>query len=162
MGVFKLGGLTLKSLFSKRPTRRYPYEVRETFENARGQIDMIDIHDCIFCGMCQRKCPADSIVVDRDESRWTYWPYKCVACGACVAACPTKDLAMLKERPPITTDNMTTRVYELTEEEKAEKAPAKKKTTKKAESAEEAGTYQRGGPAKKPPEEAASGDATAQ
>ena len=120
MGVFKLGGLTLKSLFSKRPTRRYPYEVRETFENARGQIDMIDIHDCIFCGMCQRKCPADSIVVDRDESRWTYWPYKCVACGACVAACPTKDLAMLKERPPITTDNMTTRVYELTEEEKAE------------------------------------------
>ena len=43
MGVFKLGGLTLKSLFSKRPTRRYPYKVRETFENARGQIDMIDI-----------------------------------------------------------------------------------------------------------------------
>lgn len=152
MGVFKLGGLTLKSLFSKRPTRRYPYEVRETFENARGQIDMIGIHDCIFCGMCQRKCPADSIVVDRNESRWTYWPYKCVACGACVAACPTKDLEMLKERPPITTDNMTTRMYELTEEEKAEKAriaaekkaaalaaaEAKKKAAAEQKAAEEA------------------------
>lgn len=31
MGVFKLGGLTLKSLFSKRATRKYPYEVREAF-----------------------------------------------------------------------------------------------------------------------------------
>lgn len=122
MGVFKLGGLTLKSLFSKRPTRRYPYEKREPFENARGQIDMIDIEKCIFCGMCQRKCPADSIIVDKNDSRWTYWPYKCIACGACVDVCPTKDIKMLQERPPITTDNMTTVIYELSEEAKAEKA----------------------------------------
>lgn len=122
MGAFKLGGLTLKSLFSKRPTRRYPYEKREPYARARGQIDMIDVHNCIFCGMCQRKCPADSIVVDREDSKWTYWPYKCVACGACVAVCPTNDLEMLQERPPITTDNMTTVIHELTAEEKAEKA----------------------------------------
>lgn len=122
MGVFKLGGLTLKSLFTKRPTRRYPFETREAYPNARGQIDMIDIRKCIFCGMCERKCPADSIVVDKNDSRWSYWPYKCIACGACVAVCPTKDIEMLQERPPITTDNMTTVVYELTEEEKAEKA----------------------------------------
>ena len=84
---------------------------------------MIDIHDCIFCGMCQRKCPADSIVVDRDESRWTLLALqmRCV-CGPASPHARQSDLAMLKERPPITTDNMTTRVYELTEEEKAEKA----------------------------------------
>ena len=122
MGAFKLGGLTLKSLFTKRATRKYPYETREPYDRARGQIDMIDVHKCIFCGICQRKCPADSIVVDKNESRWTYWPYKCIACGACVTACPTKDLEMLQNRPPITTDNMTTLVYELSEEEKAEKA----------------------------------------
>lgn len=121
MGVFKLGGLTLKSLFSKRATRRYPVEKRDEFPRARGQIDMIDIEKCIFCGLCQRKCPADSILVEKNESKWTYWPYKCVACGACVSACPTKDIEMLQERPPITTDNMTARIYELTEEQKAEK-----------------------------------------
>ena len=69
MGVFKLGGMTLKSLFKKAPTRRYPYEKREDFARARGRIDMIDIHDCIFCGMCERKCPADSIQVDRANSK---------------------------------------------------------------------------------------------
>lgn len=121
MGVFKLGGLTLKSLFTKRATRRYPNERRDDFPRARGQIDMIDIHKCIFCGLCQRKCPADSILVEKSEYKWTYWPYKCVACGACVSACPTKDIEMLQQRPPITTDNMTTVIYELTAEEKAEK-----------------------------------------
>lgn len=122
MGVFKLGGLTLKSLFSKAPTRRYPYERREPYARTRGRIDMIDVHKCIFCGMCERKCPADSIIIDKAESRWTYYPYKCVACNACVEACPTDDLEMLQERPPITTDNKSTVVYELTEEEKVEKA----------------------------------------
>lgn len=148
MGVFKLGGLTLKSLFSKRPTRRYPYEKREPFENTRGQIDLIDIEKCIFCGMCQRKCPADCIVVEKDDSRWTYWPYKCIACGSCVSACPTNDIKMLQEYPSITTDNMTTVAYELTDEQKAEKAriaeekkaaALKAAQAKKAAAANEAG-----------------------
>lgn len=122
MGVFKLGKMTMGSLFKKAPTRKYPSEVREPYPRTRGQIDMIDIHKCIFCGMCQRKCPADCIVVDRKESRWTYSPYKCIACDSCVRACPVKDLESLAERPPIGTDPTVTRVYELTEEEKAEKA----------------------------------------
>jgi ech hydrogenase subunit F len=121
VGVFKLGGMTLKSLFTKAPTRRYPYEKREPFERSRGHIDMIDIHDCIFCGMCQRKCPADAIVVDRKASKWTYWPYKCVACDSCVRACPKSDLEMLQARPETTDDVSKTVVYALTAEEIAEK-----------------------------------------
>ncbi len=154
MGVFKLGGMTLKSLFSKRSTRRYPYEKREPFERTRGQIDMIDIHTCIFCGMCQRKCPADSIIVDKAESRWTYFPYKCIACGACVTACPTKDIKMLQARPPVTTDNRTTTVYELTEEEKAEKARIA--AEKKAAALKAAQEKKAAAAAKKAAEEAAS------
>ena len=130
MGVFKLGGMTLKSLFKKAPTRRYPYEKREDFARARGRIDMIDVHDCIFCGMCERKCPADSIQVDRANSRWTYWPYKCVACDSCVRACPVNDLEMLQDRAPIATDISVPVVYELTAEEKAEKK--RKEEEKKA------------------------------
>lgn len=132
MGVFKLGGMTLGSLFKKAPTRRYPYEKREPFERTRGQIDMIDIHNCIFCGNCQRKCPADSIVVDRKESRWEYWPYKCIACDSCVRACPTNDLEMLQERPPVGVDAKVTVVYELTPEEKEEKARLEAEKKKKA------------------------------
>ncbi len=136
MGVFKLGGMTLKSLFKKAPTRRYPYEKREPFERTRGQIDMIDIHDCIFCGLCQRKCPADSIVVDRNESRWEYFPYKCVACDSCVRSCPKHDLKMMQERPSITTNAKESRVYELTPEEKEEKA--RREAEKKAQAAAKA------------------------
>ena len=130
MGVFKLGGMTLKSLFKKAPTRRYPYEKREDFARARGRIDMIDIHDCIFCGMCERKGPADSIQVDRANSKWTYWPYKCVACDSCVRACPVNDIEMLQDRAPIATDISVPVVYELTAEEKAEKK--RKEEEKKA------------------------------
>lgn len=136
MGVFKLGGMTLKSLFRKAPTRRYPYEKREPFERTRGQIDMIDVDNCIFCGSCQRKCPADAIIVDREKSRWEYWPYKCIACDSCVRACPTHDLEMLQERPPITTDNKTTRVLELTEEQRQQRARVA--AEKKAAAAEKA------------------------
>lgn len=157
MGVFKLGGMTLKSLFKKAPTRRYPYETREPFERTRGQIDMIDVHNCIFCGMCQRKCPADCIEVDRKESRWEYWPYKCIACDSCVRACPTNDLKMLQERPPVTTDVKTSVVYELTPEEKEEKArleaekkakaAAKAAAAKAAKEAKAAAEAQAKGPA---------------
>lgn len=124
MGVFKLGKMTMRSLFKKAPTRRYPAEKREPYQRTRGQIDMIDIHTCIFCGMCQRKCPADCIVVNRNESRWEYWPYKCIACDSCVRACPVKDLKMVQERAEVTTlrPRDIVKTYELTPEEKAEKA----------------------------------------
>ena len=150
MGVFKLGGMTLKSLFKKAPTRRYPYEKREDFARARGRIDMIDIHDCIFCGMCERKCPADSIQVDRANSKWTYWPYKCVACDSCVRACPVNDIEMLQDRAPIATDISVPVVYELTaeaekkrkEEEKKAKILAAKKAKQEREAAEKAAQAQ--------------------
>ena len=38
MGVFKLAGMTVKSLFSKAPTRKYPYEKREPFERTRAGV----------------------------------------------------------------------------------------------------------------------------
>ena len=103
------------------------------------------------CRKCADVCLADAFTIEKNELNIDAGA--CVACGACVAVCPTKDLEMLRERPPITTDNMTTRVYELTEEEKAEKAriaaekkaaalaaaEAKKKAAAEQKAAEEAG-----------------------
>lgn len=144
MGVFKLGGMTLKSLFKKAPTRKYPYEVREPFARTRAAIDVTDINTCIFCGMCERACPADAIAVDKGASTWTYWPYKCIACDSCVRNCPKDILFMVGERPPVSTSNDLVTVYELSEEEKAEREriaaekKAKALAAKKAKEAKEA------------------------
>ena len=70
-----------------RTTRRAP------FTKARGRLE-IDIEKCIFCGMCQRRCPAGAITVDRAAKDWTLNPFACIICGECVAACPKKCLSL--------------------------------------------------------------------
>ena len=50
--------------------------------------------DCIYCGMCMRKCPMGAISVDRATKSWTIDREKCVWCGICVANCPKKTLSI--------------------------------------------------------------------
>jgi formate hydrogenlyase subunit 6/NADH:ubiquinone oxidoreductase subunit I len=81
--------------FMKGPsTRLYPFTKRKEFADARGNLIGIDEETCIYCGMCQRKCPADAIVVERATKTWTMNPYKCVVCGVCVEVCPKKCMNM--------------------------------------------------------------------
>ena len=96
MGTFKLGKMTLRSLFHKPVTVRYPYEKRDIenlFPHMRGHLEC-DIDTCILCGMCQRACPVDAIVVDRKGGDWTIDPYRCVQCASCVRECPKSCLTM--------------------------------------------------------------------
>ncbi|MEZ0536913.1 4Fe-4S dicluster domain-containing protein [Caldicellulosiruptoraceae bacterium PP1] len=79
----------LKNLTSKPATRLYPFEKRAFFKNTRGSID-IEIDKCIFCGICQRKCPSNAIVVNKADKTWTLNQYKCVICNVCVESCPKK------------------------------------------------------------------------
>ncbi|MCD8200335.1 MAG: 4Fe-4S binding protein [Coriobacteriaceae bacterium] len=140
MGVFRLGGMTLSSLFKKAPTRRYPYEVREPYERTRGHVEMADIKGCILCGLCQKKCPADAIVVDRDAETWTIYPYKCIACNSCVKACSKKVLRMdTHYTAPMTKPEPV--VYKkppLTPEEQAEKERKEAERKAKVEAAKAA------------------------
>ncbi len=80
----------LKNLVSKPATRMYPVDKREPFKDSRGHIEGCDIDMCIFCGMCQRKCPSDAIVVNKAEKSWEIDQFKCVICNACVEVCPKK------------------------------------------------------------------------
>ncbi len=50
--------------------------------------------DCIYCGLCMRKCPMEAITVDRASKSWTIDREKCVWCGLCVAGCPKKTLSI--------------------------------------------------------------------
>lgn len=83
-----------KNLFHKPSTRNYPAQTRVPFEGGRGCIDGIDADKCIFCGLCEKKCPADAIKVDRAERIWKINRYKCVICNVCVEICPKKCINM--------------------------------------------------------------------
>jgi NADH-quinone oxidoreductase subunit I len=93
----------LRSIFVKlsaRPdTRRYPFEQRPPIAGARGHLD-IEIEKCIFCGACQKRCPANALAVSREPKSWTLKPCACIVCGYCVEVCPKKCLALREQHYP--------------------------------------------------------------
>lgn len=91
--MFDMFGTIMKNMFSKPATRRYPFEVRKDIKDTRGSID-VNIYDCIFCGICMRRCPADAIVVNKEEKSWQIDKFKCVICGECVKVCPKQCINM--------------------------------------------------------------------
>ena len=92
--MFDMLSEILKNLISKPATRQYPFERREPFKNARGQISGIDIDSCIFCGICSKRCPSEAIVVNKAEKSWEIDSFKCVVCGVCTEVCPKKCIYM--------------------------------------------------------------------
>jgi len=89
--MFKMTANIMRNLVVKKSTRRYPYEVRETFDKVRGEL-INDIDRCIFCGTCAVKCPSQCLEVDKQAYKWIYDPFACVYCGVCVDICPAKSL----------------------------------------------------------------------
>lgn len=82
-----------RNLFSKPSTRLYPIVKREPFDKARGHVSGIN-EDCVFCGICAKKCPADAIEVDRTTKTWKIDQFKCVICNVCIDTCPKKCISM--------------------------------------------------------------------
>ena len=93
MGLFKIGKLIIKSVFSKPATKMYPIKPQTYYKNTRGHID-IEIEKCIFCSMCGRKCPTGAIEVVKNEKTWAIERLKCIQCNSCVEVCPKKCLKM--------------------------------------------------------------------
>lgn len=71
MGGFKLGKMTLGSLFKKPETVLYPVEKKEAPAGLKGHI-VNDVDVCILCGICQRRCPCAAIVVEKPNRKWDY------------------------------------------------------------------------------------------
>ncbi len=120
--TMKFTGFALKNLFSKPATYGYPFVKKEYKERYRGKIT-IDIDDCLFCGLCSRKCPSGAITVDRNARTWSIERMGCVQCANCVEACPKKCLHTENE---YTTPDYTKTVDTFTGKpvEKKEEAPA--------------------------------------
>ena len=85
-------GGVLKAFFSKPATKGYPFVERKYPERTRGSI-VIDIDNCIFCGLCEKKCPSSAIKVDRNAGTWSIDRMGCVQCENCVVSCPKKVLS---------------------------------------------------------------------
>lgn len=85
------------NFFHKPPTRLYPKEIRKPFERTRGKI-VFNNENCIYCGLCARKCPADAIIVNRATKTWQLNAFRCIVCSECVSSCPKKSITLSNER----------------------------------------------------------------
>ncbi|MDO5329517.1 MAG: 4Fe-4S binding protein [Coriobacteriia bacterium] len=104
MAIFKLGTMTLKSVFKKPETLKYPYETKEPYEKQKGFVKQIDDTKCNLCGICSKKCPCGAINVDRDAKVWEINHFKCIQCQYCIMSCPKKSLEMDGHKPEISTE----------------------------------------------------------
>lgn len=100
MGFFSISKLILSSLFHKSATAAYPAAPMKTHPLVRGQIDIV-IEECIFCGICARKCPPGAIAVSKGEKTWAIRRFDCIVCNSCVENCPKKCLSMRASLPPV-------------------------------------------------------------
>lgn len=126
MGSFKLGAMTIKSVFSKPETILYPTIEKTAPEGLKGHIDN-DMALCILCGICERTCPAGALRVVKAENLWAINRYACVQCGACTRACPKNCLTMepTYQKPTAHMNEYILYKSEETEEEKKAKAAEK-------------------------------------
>jgi len=91
--VFRMLGPTVKNLVRRPATRRYPFEPYLPHAGTRGKI-VIEYDKCIFCLLCDKKCPTGAIHVDRPGKVWQIDRLRCIQCNHCVELCPRKCLAM--------------------------------------------------------------------
>ena len=94
MSLFSLAKTAIRSIFIKPATMKYPFgPKRAYYANTRGRI-VNNIEECIFCGICQKKCPTRALTVIKEEKTWKIDRMKCITCGSCVEHCPKKCLTM--------------------------------------------------------------------
>ena len=142
MGSFKLGTMTIKSIFTKPETVMYPVMEKTAPDGLKGHIAN-DMKLCILCGICEKTCPAGALRVDKADNLWAIDRFACVQCGACTRACPKECLTMepTYQKPLAQKTEDVFYKPEETEEEKAAKEAekaAKLEAAKKAKEAKEA------------------------
>jgi len=108
--------ITIKHLFRKSATVRYPEKTREISAVWRGQHvlkrDENGAERCTACGLCAVACPAEAITMEAAERKkgeeklyreekyaasYEINMLRCIFCGLCEEACP-KEAIFLTDR----------------------------------------------------------------
>ena len=92
----------IRNLFSKPATRRYPYEIRQRFDGARGTI-LFNVETCNYCTLCAKRCPAAALTVSREHRTWAIEHLTCIGCNVCVEVCAKKSLTMATDSKSVQT-----------------------------------------------------------
>ena len=98
MAIIPIAKTIFRSLVQKPATLKYPFAPMPKDPLVRGSIS-IDINACIFCGLCERKCPTHAIKVVKNDRSWEISRFQCIVCNACAEVCPKKCLHMINELP---------------------------------------------------------------
>ncbi len=92
MGLIKPLLYTLRELFKRPITVKYPYEKRDISPRVRN-IHTLDRDTCQHCGICARMCP-NNVLKMVDGYPTADYRY-CSFCGICLDACPTGSIQMI-------------------------------------------------------------------
>ena len=99
MAFFEMAKTAMKTLLNKPATLKYPAEAAKKTSLSRGHV-IIEESKCISCGSCQRICPSQAIIVEREAKTWQIDRLRCVVCRACVDVCPVTCLFMDTQYSP--------------------------------------------------------------
>jgi NADH-quinone oxidoreductase subunit I len=100
--------VTLRNLFRKKVTVRYPEETTPKSPRFRGLHALRRYPNgqerCIACKLCEAVCPALAITIDsttgadgvRRTSRYDIDLFKCIYCGFCEEACPVDAIVLTR------------------------------------------------------------------
>jgi ech hydrogenase subunit F len=105
MRSFMMTKIVFRNLLAGPATLMYPKKKREFTPITRGSIE-VHINECIFCGLCSRRCPTYALTVSKESKEWQIDRLKCCTCNLCVEICPKKCLVTGNQYSPPLTDKM--------------------------------------------------------
>mgnify|MGYP000388123215 FL=1 len=99
---YAMPGLTKTEIILTAVKKEGVSEVKKTVAAQNAAMLAMDdrshivnnVMKCVFCGMCERNCPAGAITVDRANRTWRIDLEACVNCGTCIDNCPRKCLSL--------------------------------------------------------------------
>ena len=108
--ILKGLAFTLKNVFRKKFTRRYPEEKLAPFPELKGRPVLVRKPDgkprCVACCLCEFICPPIAIYIEAKEIEdpierapdvFEIDMTRCIMCGMCEEVCPEEAIVMSQE-----------------------------------------------------------------